>query len=559
MASPALTNLNAVTFGENDVNDAPRIIDGVVTFTDADNDFDGGFLLISGLLPEDRISILSLGMIGVTGNDVYYDGILIGVFAGGVGASFTVTFNAAATAIAIETLIEKIVYGNVSDTPTTSRDLTFEIQDAAGNSTGPTAVTINVTPQAEAGTPGNDVITGTTGYDTIDGGDGDDEIVDTGGGTGGYLKGGAGDDILRGGDGVHTYLVDSLGDEVYETGTGGGDSVISRVSWTLGANIENLTLGNGGEIDGTGNSEANLVTGNGSANVLSGLAGNDVLLGMGGNDTIHGGDADDYVEAGAGNDSLYGGDGDDSLYGDAGNDFIDGGTGTDTLIGGLGNDTYVLSPGANTFFWETMNIYESAGEGIDTLLVTGSATLETYELENLTLTNGSGTLTGNQYANVLTGYSGGDSLEGLAGADTLNGNGGNDTLAGGDGNDVLNGGDGDDVLGGGAGVDKMTGGTGGDRFVARETGDRIHDLNFADGDVVDLNGLVFLAGFTDRFTKVAGQAVLVYAATSDVTYLRVDVDGDGRHDVQITIDGDHTGSTGNRYTGFGDTDGGWYW
>ncbi len=71
---------------------------------------------------------------------------------------------------------------------------------------------------------------------------------------------------------------------------------------------------------------------------------------------------------------------------------------------------FTLFRHANTFFWETMNIYGYAGEGIDTLLVTGSATLEAYELENLTLTNGSGTLTGNQYANVLAEYSGGDSL-----------------------------------------------------------------------------------------------------------------------------------------------------
>lgn len=37
----------------------------------------------------------------------------------------------------------------------------------------------------------------------------------------------------------------------------------------------------------------------------------------------------------------------------------------------------------------------------------------------------------------------------------------------------------------------------------------------------------------------------------------MDLDGDGRHDVQISIVGDVTGTSGNLYTGAGDTNGGW--
>ena len=52
----------------------------------------------------------------------------------------------------------------------------------------------------------------------------------------------------------------------------------SSIDYTLGANVENLTL-TGVAFMGIGNDDANVMTGNASANVLVGFGGNDTLDG----------------------------------------------------------------------------------------------------------------------------------------------------------------------------------------------------------------------------------------------------------------------------------------
>ena len=70
------------------------------------------------------------------------------------------------------------------------------------------------------------------------------------------------------------------------------------MTFTIGANVENLTLTGAAAINGTGNGAANIITGNASNNVLSGL---------GGNDTINGGNGNDNLTGAAGADLLTGG------------------------------------------------------------------------------------------------------------------------------------------------------------------------------------------------------------------------------------------------------------
>ena len=78
---------------------------------------------------------------------------------------------------------------------------------------------------------------------------------------------------MIGGIGNDTYVVDNAGDVVTENANEGTDTVQSAVTYTLGANVENLTLTGAAAINGTGNALDNVLTGNSANNVLTGGAG----------------------------------------------------------------------------------------------------------------------------------------------------------------------------------------------------------------------------------------------------------------------------------------------
>src|SRR3569623_1789964 len=73
------------------------------------------------------------------------------------------------------------------------------------------------------------------------------------------IDGGAGADTLSGGLGGEHYFVDNAGDGVVENANEGIDKVNSAVSYTLGANVENLLLTGTAAIKDTGKTrETNL-------------------------------------------------------------------------------------------------------------------------------------------------------------------------------------------------------------------------------------------------------------------------------------------------------------
>ena len=107
------------------------------------------------------------------------------------------------------------------------------------------------------------------------------------------LTGGLGADSMSGGAGNDTYYVDNSGDTVVEKSGEGTDSVISSISYTVGDNVENLTLSGTASINATGNALDNILVGNSGNNTLTGGAGNDSLNGGIGSDTLYGGAGND--------------------------------------------------------------------------------------------------------------------------------------------------------------------------------------------------------------------------------------------------------------------------
>jgi Ca2+-binding RTX toxin-like protein len=216
------------------------------------------------------------------------------------------------------------------------------------------------------------------------------------------LNGGGGVDTMAGGLGNDTYVVDNAADIVTELGGEGIDTVLTSVSYVLGAGMSVETL------------------------------------------------ATDFA-AGTANINLIGNEFSQSLTGNAGANILNGMGGADTMAGGLGNDTYIVDNAGDV-------IVEAEAQGSDTVLTSVSYTLTPgARVESLAASSSGSTaalkLTGNEFS---------QSVLGTKGANTLSGLGGNDTLYGFAGSDTLNGGTGHDTLIGGANGDKLIGGTGSD-------------------------------------------------------------------------------------------------
>ncbi len=278
-----------------------------------------------------------------------------------------------------------------------------------------------------SGLEGADTLNGDAGNDSLEGGSENDSLVGAGGND--TLNGGAGNDDMDGGAGNDIYVVDGANDKAAETGIGaaGGTDTVQTfaAAYTLGLNIENLTLADTADIDGTGNVLANTLTGNSGNNELSGEAGKDRLIGGDGNDTLSGGADNDTLDGGLGNDNLDGGVGDDSMAGGAGDDLYEIDSTKDKVTESLTNDK---GGGQDTVH---SSVSFTLGKNLDDLVL----------LDSATPING----TGNTLANALTGNEDANRLNGLAGADKLAGLAGNDTLDGGTGNDTMVGGDDDDL------------------------------------------------------------------------------------------------------------------
>ncbi len=403
------------------------------------------------------------------------------------------------------------------------------------------------------GQNGNDTLSGDEGADYLDGGSGDDIYLDvtsldtifdnegndtiqtsvtyilsanlenltltgttaingTGNSLNNVLTGNGAINTLTGGTGNDTYVID-MGDIVFEALNEGTDTVQSSITFTLGADTENLTLTGATAINGTGNTLNNVLTGNSAANTLSGGAGADALIGGAGNDTyIVDNILDVVTETFSGGTDLVKSRVTYTLAanvdkltllgataingtGNALNNVLTGNSAINTLTGGAGNDTYVIGAGDS--------VVEALNEGTDSVQSSTSYTL-TANVENLTLTgttaiDGTGnTLNNILYANdednILNGLSGVDavSFQHTASAVTVSlalgtaqatGGSGSDmllnieNLTGSAYNDTLTGNASANVLDGGIGADTLSGDDGSDTYILDNVGDIVSETN----------------------------------------------------------------------------------
>ena len=182
---------------------------------------------------------------------------------------------------------------------------------------------------ALSGLGGDNTLYGYGGEDGLWGGDDDDTLYGMDGAD--VLKGFGGDDQLDGGDeadrmwggtGNDIYIVDDAADVVTEYADEGIDTVDAAISYTLGAEVENVVLIGVGGLNGTGNDRDNAIWGSDYDNLLNGGGGVDALKGAGGAD------------------------------------IIDGGTGADTMLGGEGGDIFIVDDAGDV-------VTEAIGEGFD--------------------------------------------------------------------------------------------------------------------------------------------------------------------------------------------------
>ena len=194
-------------------------------------------------------------------------------------------------------------------------------------------------------------------------------------------------------------IYDSVGNLVKTFDSSGTGSSVATTYFAAATGVyyflvSNAALDAGSYSLGIKSRPFNTLTGTEAANTINGTIGADKITALGGNDTIR------------------------ALEGD---DVVDGGTGADMMYGGKGNDTFIVDSTGDI-------VYETAGEGTDTVKTVLTTHTLASNVENLVYTGTSAFAgNGNTLANSIAGGAGNDLLNGGAGIDTMTGFSGNDS------------------------------------------------------------------------------------------------------------------------------------
>ncbi|TAN70884.1 MAG: hypothetical protein EPN17_03475 [Methylobacter sp.] len=302
-------------------NGAPVVLDSTVQIYDAElaaqGNYNGASVTLArhgGSNAEDVFS--GGGQLKFNGSRAVLSGVNIGTVSNSNG-TLNINFNSNATQTRVDDVLSLIAYRNTTDNPPTpitaavQIDWLFNDGNTGAQGTGDKltttgAINVNIlgNPDEVIGTTGNDFLSwggdwsqafkmyGFAGNDKLYGGPHNDTL-DSGEGND-TLDGGPGKDSMLGGLGDDTYYDTYYkvygGDVVTENQNEGTDTLFSRRSYILPANVENLTLyGRKLFSNGEGNDLANTLIGNAYDNSLSSGAGADSLIGGLGADTLSGG------------------------------------------------------------------------------------------------------------------------------------------------------------------------------------------------------------------------------------------------------------------------------
>jgi Ca2+-binding RTX toxin-like protein len=438
------------------------------------------------------------------------------------------------------------------------------------------------------GSFGDDTLLGDAGDDTLFGGWGSDLLL--GGLDNDVLAGGFENDFLFGEDG-NDILIGGFGADFLDGGEGSDTVSYGDSNSGVWVALEGI-VGSGGTAEGdhligienlSGSAYDDTLVGDKYDNTLTGLQGNDTLIGGGGQDFLVGGTGDDKLWGDQGDDILKGGSGADQLWGSEGIDTADysdssesifvslyygngysgdaagdslleienviGGLNDDiiwgddvhdnVLIGWSGNDTLQGLDGADEL-WGGDGVdtasYELSGAGVFVMLADNKGYWGDAEGDTLYLIEN---VTGSQHTDTLLGDDGANVLDGMAGDDYLWGDDEDDTLIGGLGQDYMYGEDGADIF----------------KFSSEKelgtdmaTADYLGDFNELAGDKIDLSGIdadpgsrepdAFKFIGTNDFTGV-GQ-VRYYNDGGEYGYVELNTTGDLAPDFYIEVSTEFT-------------------